>query len=64
MRISKKEFALLWWSCLIVVFILALSQQAFADRIKDLASVAGVRNNQLAGYILSPYCHAWQLSRF
>ena len=27
-----------------------LSEQAMADRVKDLASVAGVRNNQLVGY--------------
>ncbi len=26
------------------------AEQAMADRVKDLASVAGVRNNQLAGY--------------
>ncbi|MDG0979865.1 MAG: flagellar basal body P-ring protein FlgI, partial [Halieaceae bacterium] len=27
-----------------------LTQAAFADRIKDMVSVAGVRNNQLVGY--------------
>ena len=27
-----------------------LAEQAMADRVKDLASVAGVRNNQLTGY--------------
>lgn len=27
-----------------------LTEQAYADRVKDLASVAGVRNNQLVGY--------------
>ena len=26
------------------------AEQAYADRVKDLASVAGVRNNQLVGY--------------
>ena len=27
-----------------------LAEQAYADRVKDLASIAGVRNNQLVGY--------------
>lgn len=36
---------------LVVSGLLALgSAQAFAERVKDLASVAGVRNNQLVGY--------------
>jgi len=36
---------------LILVLILALmSASAWAERIKDLASVQGVRNNQLVGY--------------
>ena len=36
---------------LVTLFALAfLGEQALADRVKDLASVAGVRNNQLAGY--------------
>ena len=38
---------------MILVTLLAaafLTEQAFADRVKDLASVAGVRENQLAGY--------------
>lgn len=30
--------------------ILALSSSAYAERIKDLASIYGVRNNQLVGY--------------
>ncbi len=30
--------------------VLLLSSNAYAERVKDLASVAGVRNNQLAGY--------------
>lgn len=34
-------------SCLL---LLLLSQTAFAERIKDLASIAGVRSNQLVGY--------------
>ena len=32
----------------VLIFILPL--QSYADRIKDLASVAGVRENQLLGY--------------
>ena len=36
---------------LLTLFLCAfLTEQALADRVKDLASVAGVRNNQLAGY--------------
>lgn len=36
---------------LIAMFVGAFfAEQAMADRVKDLASVAGVRNNQLAGY--------------
>lgn len=44
-RIALKRVAL--------VIMLAgtfLAEQAYADRVKDLASVAGVRNNQLVGY--------------
>ncbi len=33
-----------------VLALLALSAPAFAERIKDLAAVAGVRTNQLVGY--------------
>lgn len=32
------------------VLVLFLSSQVFAERIKDISSVAGVRNNQLVGY--------------
>ena len=36
---------------LLVMFVAAFfAEQAVAERVKDLASVAGVRNNQLAGY--------------
>ncbi|MDJ0813882.1 MAG: flagellar basal body P-ring protein FlgI [Woeseiaceae bacterium] len=35
---------------LLVVFFLIGTQSALAERVKDLASVAGVRNNQLVGY--------------
>ena len=34
---------------LIKVFFLSLSP-VFADRLKDLTSIAGVRSNQLVGY--------------
>ena len=35
---------------LVALFVLAFfAEQAMADRVKDLASVAGVRNNQLTG---------------
>ena len=33
-----------------MLFAAFLAEQAMADRVKDLASVAGVRNNQLTGY--------------
>ncbi|MCK4841276.1 MAG: flagellar basal body P-ring protein FlgI [Methylococcales bacterium] len=35
---------------LIISLLLFVSQTAFAERIKDLASIAGVRSNQLVGY--------------
>jgi len=35
---------------LLVVFFTIGAQSALAERVKDLANVAGVRNNQLAGY--------------
>lgn len=35
---------------LTVLLVLSGAQAAFADRIKDLAKIAGVRNNQLVGY--------------
>ncbi|MFQ5469342.1 MAG: flagellar basal body P-ring protein FlgI [Gammaproteobacteria bacterium] len=34
----------------ILVFLIFFSASAFSERIKDLASVAGVRSNQLVGY--------------
>ncbi|MDX1500238.1 MAG: flagellar basal body P-ring protein FlgI, partial [Woeseiaceae bacterium] len=42
-RAARPGFACL----LAALFVL---QPAAAERVKDLASVAGVRNNQLAGY--------------
>ncbi len=35
---------------LIFILLLTLMQSAYAERIKDLASIAGVRANQLVGY--------------
>ena len=32
------------------LFFLFLGSVSFADRLKDLASIAGVRSNQLVGY--------------
>ena len=37
-------------SCLVVTLLLAQMPTASADRVKDLANVAGVRTNQLVGY--------------
>jgi flagellar P-ring protein precursor FlgI len=50
MRISNRDFDRLKLVCWTAILLVAVSQQAFAERIKDLASVAGVRNNQLVGY--------------
>jgi flagellar P-ring protein precursor FlgI len=50
MRLSNREFNRLQAICWIAVLMIGVSQQAFAERVKDLASVAGVRNNQLVGY--------------
>ena len=35
---------------LLLMFVVICAQPALADRVKDLASVAGVRKNQLTGY--------------
>ncbi len=37
-------------SCLAFVVLLGVASSAFAERLKDIASVAGVRDNQLFGY--------------
>ncbi len=51
MAITAKVRETLKHVLLVTMFCLAfLAEQAMADRVKDLASVAGVRNNQLAGY--------------
>ena len=50
MRLGNREFGWLRRLCWTTVVVVALCQHAFAERIKDLASVAGVRSNQLVGY--------------
>lgn len=50
MRLGNRDYRLLKCTCWAAVIIAAFGQQANAERIKDLASVAGVRNNQLVGY--------------
>ncbi|MGH8168200.1 MAG: flagellar basal body P-ring protein FlgI, partial [Woeseiaceae bacterium] len=50
MRLTDSNYTLLRRLAWSAVLIVALSQYAMADRVKDLASVAGVRNNQLVGY--------------
>jgi flagellar P-ring protein precursor FlgI len=35
---------------IIISFIIFTTQSVLADRIKDMASFAGVRSNQLVGY--------------
>ena len=37
-------------TALLIVLLCVGAQQAMAERVKDLASVAGVRSNQLVGY--------------
>jgi flagellar P-ring protein precursor FlgI len=44
-RIEKSFLAFLW-----VLMALLVMDTARAERVKDLASIAGVRNNQLVGY--------------
>lgn len=50
MRLGDKDFMWLRRICWFAVFFIAFAEFAFAERIKDLSSVAGVRNNQLVGY--------------
>lgn len=50
MRLSHRDYRLLQRFCWAAVLTLALCQQALAERVKDLASVSGVRDNQLVGY--------------
>ena len=49
MTSKKIDIARVAMACMLFLFI-TCSPAAFADRIKDLASIAGVRNNQLVGY--------------
>ncbi len=42
--------AALVFNALLLGALLALARPAFAERIKDVAGIAGVRNNQLVGY--------------
>ena len=50
MRLTERSKDRLRAMGLLFVFILIGAQASLADRVKDLASVAGVRANQLAGY--------------
>ena len=49
LRATHASFAMLG-RALLAVAMLALMGQAQAERVKDIASVQGVRNNQLVGY--------------
>jgi len=48
MTFDKKSTLFPRWVSLFAIVLLSMTAQA--DRVKDLASVAGVRNNQLTGY--------------
>lgn len=51
MQLSFRTRVALKHAALVTMLACAfLTEQAYADRVKDLASVAGVRNNQLVGY--------------
>ena len=50
MGLGDREYRWLQRACWAAILVIAISHNAFAERIKDLASVAGVRNNQLVGY--------------
>lgn len=51
MIMTRKTKTALKRTALVTMLAIAfLAEQAYADRVKDLASVAGVRNNQLVGY--------------
>lgn len=51
MHLTYKKRLTLKHLALVTLFVVAfLTEQAMAERVKDLASVAGVRNNQLTGY--------------
>ncbi|MCL2643854.1 MAG: flagellar basal body P-ring protein FlgI [Betaproteobacteria bacterium] len=40
----------MFWRLVIVVFVMLFSANAWAERIKDIATIGGVRDNQLVGY--------------
>lgn len=50
MRLENKSLLWLHRCCWFAVIFVVFGELAFAERIKDLSSVAGVRNNQLVGY--------------
>lgn len=50
MRVRNNLDSFFFRALLVTVLCLSFSEFVFADRIKDLANVAGVRNNQLTGY--------------
>ena len=50
MPLHDRNYRLLRRLCWCAVLAVALAQHAFAERVKDLASVSGVRSNQLVGY--------------
>ncbi len=45
-----KRLVLLWLVTAPLIFVSIVTIPVYADRIKDLSSVQGVRNNQLVGY--------------
>ena len=49
MKTVKKQQNLSKFSCLLIILFLQVSA-AYAERIKDLSSVQGMRDNQLIGY--------------
>lgn len=50
MRANSHEGDWVRGIALLLMFVLICAQPVLADRVKDLASVAGVRKNQLTGY--------------
>jgi len=50
MRLENNDFTWLRRFCWFAVIFIVFTEYAFAERVKDLSSVAGVRNNQLVGY--------------
>lgn len=50
MRVERRSLMWLRRSCWFAVVFVVFGELASAERIKDLASVAGVRSNQLVGY--------------